>query len=63
MAASVVIGEHPHLRPHPLIDLDSFDLEVRGTVVFSHAMNSGKDMLEIRNKRKGEKSLVLKEFA
>jgi hypothetical protein len=52
MAASVVIGEHPHLRPHPLIDLDSFDLEVRGTVVFSHAMNSGKDMLEIRNKRK-----------
>jgi hypothetical protein len=31
-------------------------------MVFSHAMNSGKDMLEIRNKRKGEKSLGLKEF-
>jgi hypothetical protein len=32
-------------------------------MVFSHAMNSEKDMLEIRKKRKGEKSLKLKEFA
>jgi hypothetical protein len=35
----------------------------RGTIVFSHALNSERDIMEIRKERKSEKTLRLKEFA